>query len=172
MTDPFDDAPVDDNENNEATEEQQGATTIDTPAFQQSNDDSRHCTAIIRGGGDYGAPNVSLRGADAHDLWEHYSDNRDSIRELMKALATDSVGFAKAVDQAKGKNANSGQSKGNGGNGKPDRQQAPNNQTPPDPCKHGDMEWKSWTRESDGKLFKGFFCTATNRSEQCKPDFR
>lgn len=39
-------------------------------------------------------------------------------------------------------------------------------------CNHGwPKYWRQWTRASDNKTFKGWFCQSGDQANQCKPDF-
>lgn len=149
MTDPFADDVETGQDNTEAGEQQEATATVwDSPAMQVAGDDSRHSTAILKGGGAYGAGSISIRGANAHDLYEHYSDNRESIRELMKMVAYDNAGFGKAAGfgvDGKALNGNGGSTPANTGSNQKGRPQgaaqAPGGETRQ--CEHGPMEYKS-----------------------------
>lgn len=61
-----------------------------------------------------------------------------------------------------GYNGNQNQG-GGGGNG------APNNESRY--CAHGEMAWKSGTSKTTNKPYAGWFCTSSDRNNQCKPEW-
>jgi hypothetical protein len=38
-------------------------------------------------------------------------------------------------------------------------------------CAHGEMQWKSGTSKTTNKPYAGWFCTSSDRNNQCKPEW-
>ena len=76
--------------------------------------DANYATAIIKAGAGYGAPSVSLRGADAADLRDQVKDNFQAIKELMTLVAQLGNGFAVVFEGDRPASAPQQRSSGNG----------------------------------------------------------
>lgn len=164
MTDPFADpfaSPVDEAQTtNPGSWEETTMTNVVEPGGNKVR-------VTLKGGTGYDAPWVTIDGVSIQDALDQLTgENATVVAELVKRVAQVGAVFAGT--------GNSKPAAGNGGGqlGKPaGATQAPSGETAPI-CHHGPMEWKSWTRASDGKMFKGFFCAERNRDAQCKAEFR
>lgn len=181
MTDPFADAPVT-NETPQTNDFPEAPIQNNNAPATKSGDDNK-VRVTLKGGTGYDAPWITIDGTDVPDTLAQMKDYANELKELLDVAAKVGNYFPRSVaaDKEKNKENNGGtpkapQNAGNGGQApqqqesKPPQQQAPNGEQ--QFCAHGEMQWKSWVRESDGKAFKGFFCTERNRDQQCKPQFR
>ncbi|WP_192827110.1 hypothetical protein [Actinopolyspora erythraea] len=106
MFDPFNDNLPTDNSNNEeetvtVTEVSQDPTpvTVETPKAQASSGDENYTTLILKGGTSYGAPSVSIRGANIQDLYEHYERDREYLKKLLHMSSEDGAAYGSLADQ-------------------------------------------------------------------------
>jgi len=116
----------------------------DTPS------DANYATAIIKAGGGYGAPSVSLRGADAADLRDQVKDNFEAIKELMTLVAQLGNGFAVVFE---GDRPASAAQQRPSGNGRPAGATQPPAGFPPLP---EGATYKTGVGKSNGKVWHAY----------------
>lgn len=152
-----------------ATDETETIEIKENETVTENNDvetvqgDQNYVTVILKGGGGYGAPSVSIRGASVSDALRHMQDHEAELGKLIQTAAKYGKAFGDLVDGDKP--AASG---GNSGGARPARQEAPSGQSRD--CKHGSMTYRSGSK--NGRTWEAFFCpTPQGTSDQCKPIF-
>lgn len=137
----------------------------ETPATAEApaSSDQNYVTIILKGGKGYGAPSISIRGADIADALAQTERHKDELGKLIKVAADAGKYFGKLVDGEAGAAASSGPK------GRPEgAAQAPNGESKS--CAHGAMTFRSGTTKA-GKPYRAFFCPSEDRDNQCKPEW-
>ncbi len=166
--DPFADAPAD----SAPADEAQTTTTSSpwednqVPSTPPTTDlsDANRVRITLKGGTDYDSPWVTIDGVNVPDALNQITGaNAEPLKDLLDQAAKVGSYFSSKSTSTAASGAQSTQ------RGKPAAAtEAPNGEERF--CKHGQMTWKSGT-SAKGNAYKGFFCSATSRSEQCKPEF-
>jgi hypothetical protein len=122
----------------------------------------------IKFGAGYDAPWLVARGPDAKAI-NSVVDTPD-YKSLVEVTAKVARYAQKAWTESGGGSvpAAAGGSANTAPKAQPDRMAAPSGETKF--CKHGARDYKEGVSKA-GKTYKGFFCTSTDRDDQCGPDW-
>ena len=151
---------------------------------QVVSENQNSVTVILKGGTGYGAPSISIRGADIADALEQMSQYEHQLQELVKKAAFYGKAFGQIVDGGSGGNGGGGQRQNNngggqsrgGGNGgvggnyqnrggggqagRPSNASEKPAGLKQEYCQHGEMEFKSGFSQKTQKTWKAFDCPA------------
>lgn len=158
--DPFDNAPLDADNSEEAQLNTPAVTVTKAPPTGESDG---KVVLTFKGGRDFDAPWIVIHAnglQEAHDFV--VGDNASLLATVMDRVKVASSHFAGKQDPP-----------AQGGGAPPSRapqaaQQAPNGETRF--CEHGEMVFKSGVAKGSGKPYRLFSCPAP-RDQQCKAQF-
>lgn len=157
-------------ENNQWPEENKSeeTTTVqnNTPEVQTVQENSGEISVTLKGGTGYDAPWVVVRDSDPEKVLETMKDS--AMGEVIEWAAKIGAHFGNKVVEYKPAAKSSPQP----------QQQAPQSAAQPATqssgdgrqCAHGAMIYRDGVSKA-GNAYKGYFCPAQDRSEQCKPQF-
>ncbi|WP_018687023.1 hypothetical protein [Actinokineospora enzanensis] len=138
---------------------------VQIPSPRAPMDNGHKVRVTLKGGSGYEDPWITVDGADVADAADQLSDG-PSVDKLVKLTSTVARHFHKTYGAGKPATQAGGARQA----GKPTgADEAPGGEKRY--CEHGQMKFMSGVSKSSGKPYKGFFCTAADRAEQCKPQF-
>lgn len=144
-------------EPDEAQAETVSAPQAPSTAVAAVETDQNYVTVILKGGTGYGAPSISIRGANVADALEQVQAYANELKELVDRVTAVSKYFSVAVD------GNNPSGRG-GAKGGPAGQPAASKEAPGGEkryCEHGQREYKTGvtkTGKNAGKTWEAFDC--------------
>lgn len=131
----------------------------------QATTDQNYVTVILKGGAGYGAPSVSIRGANIPDVLAQMQQYGRALQELMQITSKAAAFFSAQVDAPDSPRPSAPQQR-QPRPGQPEQaRQHPDGET--QYCAHGERIYKTGISKKNGKPYEAFFC----RSSVCSPIF-
>jgi hypothetical protein len=133
-------------------------------------------SATFKGNGEYSSAWYVFRAPSVDGLADMLEDVGDIKRLVAAGSAVDQFIKQKEPVKTRPANTNNGGQRGgsSGTNSQQRRGRPPGATEAPNGekrfCDHGEMRWRSGISQA-GNTYAGWYCTAQNRDQQCKPEY-